>query len=137
MKGEQNMLVKSITYTDYNGNERTEEFHFNLSNAEVAEMELSITGGLTNMINRVIAAQDNPTIMKIFKELIVKSYGVKSPDGKKFIKNEETINDFLQTEAYSILFMELCTDAQKAAAFFKAVLPTPKNENQVPIPMNR
>lgn len=131
------MLAKTITYTDYNGNERTEEFYFNLSQAEVAEMELSITGGLTTMINRVIAAQDNPTIMKIFKDLIVKSYGVKSLDGKKFVKNEEIANDFLQTEAYSILFMELCTDAKKAAAFFEAVLPKPKNENQVSVPMNR
>ena len=103
------MLKKTITYVDYNGNERTEDFYFNLSKAEVMEMELSTTGGLAEMIQKIIAAQDSPAIIKIFKELLLKAYGEKSPDGKRFMKTKEITQAFEQTEAYSQLFMELAT----------------------------
>lgn len=117
------MLKKSIKYTDYNGNERTEDFYFNLSKAELAEMELSTQGGLAEMINRIVAAQDAPSIIKIFKDLILKSYGEKSIDGKRFIKSAELSDSFAQTEAYSELFMELATDSKKAADFINGVMP--------------
>lgn len=117
------MLKKTITFTDYNGTERTEDFYFNLSKAEIMEMELSTAGGLAEMINGVVAAQDAPSIIKIFKELLLKSYGIKSPDGKRFIKTEENAIAFSQTEAYSILFMELATDADAAAAFVNGIVP--------------
>lgn len=117
------MIKKTITYTDYNGNERTEDFHFNLSKAEVMEMEMSTSGGLAGMIQRVVAAQDQPAIIKIFKDLILKAYGVKSPDGRKFIKSEELALDFAQTEAYSIMFMELATDAEAASKFVNGIVP--------------
>lgn len=117
------MLKKTIKYTDYNGVERTEDFYFNLSKAEVMEMEMSTTGGLAEMINRVVAAQDTPSIIKIFKDLILKAYGEKSADGKRFIKSPEIADGFSQTEAYSILFMELATDADAAAAFVNGITP--------------
>lgn len=117
------MLKKTITYTDYNGVDRKEDFYFNLSKAEVMEMELSTTGGLAEMIKRTVAAQDQPTIIKIFKELVLKAYGEKSPDGKRFIKSAELSEAFSQTEAYSILFMELATNDEAAAKFINGIVP--------------
>lgn len=117
------MLKKTITYTDYNGSERTEDFYFNLNKAEIMEMEMSITGGLTEMINKIVAAKDAPAIISIFKKLVLKAYGEKSPDGKRFIKSEELATAFSQTEAYSQLFMELATDADEAAKFVNGIIP--------------
>ena len=117
------MIKKTITYTDYNGIERTEDFYFNLSKAEVMEMEMSTTGGLAERITRVVNAKDQPTIIKIFKELVLKAYGEKSADGKRFIKSDEIATAFSQTEAYSQLFMELATDADAASAFVNGIVP--------------
>lgn len=117
------MIKETITYEDYNGNERTEDFYFNLTKAEVMEMEMSTSGGLAEMIQRVVAAQDQPSIIKIFKDLILKAYGVKSPDGKRFIKSEELSIEFSQTEAYSQLFMKLATDADAASNFVNGIVP--------------
>ena len=100
------MLKKTINYTDYNGSEREEDHYFNLSKAEIMEMELSTAGGLSGMIQDIVKTQDGPAIMKIFKDIILKSYGKKSPDGKRFEKSEEISKAFEQTEAYSVLFME-------------------------------
>ena len=117
------MLRKTITYSDYNGNERTEAFYFNLTKAEVTEMEMSTAGGLAVMIEKIIAAQDAPSLIKIFKDLVLRAYGEKSPDGKRFIKSEELSTAFSQTEAYSELFMELATDADSAAKFVNGIVP--------------
>ena len=118
------MLKETIKYTDYNGVERTEDVWFHLSKAELMEWEMGTTGGLTEMIKRIVDAQDAPAIIKIFKELVLKAYGQKSPDGKRFIKSEELATEFSQTEAYSQLFMELATDADKAAAFVNGIMPS-------------
>lgn len=117
------MLKKMITYTDYNGVERTEPFYFNLSKAELMEMELGVTGGMTEMLDKIIAAKDAPSLMKTFKEMIMKSYGIKSDDGKRLIKSEELSIAFTQTDAYSVLFMELITDDKAAADFVNAIIP--------------
>ena len=117
------MLKKTITYTDYNGSERTEDFYFNLSKAEVMELEMSTSGGLAEMITKIVAAQDAPAIIKIFKELVLKAYGEKSPDGKRFIKSDEISTSFSQTEAYSQLFMELATDSEEASKFVNGIIP--------------
>lgn len=126
------MLKKTITYKDYNDNERTEDFYFNLSKAELMEMELSTTGGLAESIKNIVAAQDAPAIIKIFKDLILKAYGEKSPDGKRFMKEDDfgrhLFPKFRDTEAYSILFMELSTDAEKAAAFINGIVPADARE---------
>ena len=118
------MLKKTITYTDYNDLQRTEDFYFNLSEAEVLEMEMGTTGGLAEMIRKIVAAQDAPSIVNVFKDLILKAYGEKSPDGKRFIKSKELSEAFSQTEAYSQLFMELSTDAEKGAAFVNGIMPS-------------
>ena len=117
------MLKKTITYIDYNDVERTEDFYFNLTKAEITEMEMSTTGGLSEKIQNIVQAQDIAEIIKIFKELVLKAYGVKSPDGKRFIKKEELTEAFSQTEAYSQLFMELATDADAAAKFINGITP--------------
>lgn len=117
------MYIKSITYTDYDGEERTENFCFNLSKAEIAEMQLSSTGGLDQMIKDIIAAKDNAKLVQLFKGLVLKAYGVKSPDGRRFIKSDELREEFSQTEAYSELFMELVSDAEAAADFINKITP--------------
>ena len=117
------MLKKTIKYTDYNGVERTEDKYFNLSKAEIMEMEMSTAGGFAEMVQGIVKAQDAPAIMKIFKDIILKSYGEKSPDGKRFIKSKELSDEFSQTEAYSDLFMELCTNAEASAAFINGIIP--------------
>ena len=118
------MLKKTITYNDYNGVERTEDFYFNLSKAELMEMEMSISGGLTEMIEKIVATKDAPAIMKIFKELVLKAYGEKSADGKRFEKKNGALAEaFAETEAYSQIFMELATDADKAAEFVNGIMP--------------
>ena len=117
------MLKKTIKYEDYNGTERTEDFYFNLTKAEILEMQMTTTGGLAEMITKIVAAQDQVAIIKIFKDLILKAYGEKSPDGKKFIKSEELTTSFAQTEAYSQMFMELATDADAASNFVNGIIP--------------
>ena len=117
------MLKKEIKYTDYNGQERTEVFHFNLTQAEVMEMELSVNGGLTTHLEKIVQEKDQSQIIKAFKEIMDISYGVKSLDGKRFVKNQEVLDEFRQTEAYSILFMELATDAEASAAFVNGIIP--------------
>lgn len=117
------MVKKTVTYTDYNGVERTEDFYFNLSEAEIMEMEMGTSGGLAEMITKIVAAQDAPQIIKIFKDLVLRSYGEKSPDGKRFMKSKEISTAFSQTEAYSKIFIELATDADAAAKFVNGVVP--------------
>lgn len=122
------MLKKRIKYTDYNGVEREEDFYFNLNKAEVAEMELSIKGGLAALIQQIVDTDNRPELIRIFKELILKAYGVKSLDGKRFIKNDEVRDEFVQSEAYSELFMELATNADSASDFINGIIP----QNQTP-----
>ena len=117
------MLKKTIVYTDFNGVERKEDFHFNLTNAELREMQLGTTGGYAEWVERIVSAQDIPTLSNIFKEIILKSYGVKSDDGRRFIKNDEVRAEFEQTEAYSVLYMELTDDAKAAAEFLNGIVP--------------
>lgn len=117
------MLKKSITYTDYNGNERTEDKYFNLNKPELIEWQASEAGGLEKKIEKISQEQDVAKIIELMKEIIQKSYGVKSDDGKRFIKNQEVLDEFMQSEAYSELFMELATDANAAADFINGILP--------------
>ena len=117
------MIKKTVTYDDYNGFSRTEDFYFNLTKAEVMEMQLSTVGGLDTMLKKLVASNDMPSIIKVFKELVLKAYGEKSPDGRRFIKNDELRAEFEQTEAYSIIFMELATDEKAAAEFINGIVP--------------
>lgn len=117
------MLHKEINYTDYDGNQVKETFSFNLSKAELMKLQLSTSGGLETMIQTVIKNRDGKKIMDTIEAMLLMSYGEKSADGKRFIKSKELSEAFKQTEAYSELFCELCTDAKKAAEFFNAVVP--------------
>lgn len=120
------MLKKTIKYTDFDGNERNEDFYFNLTKAEVAEMEMTTEGGLSKMLEKIVATQDLKRIIEIFKDLILRSYGEKSPDGKRFIKSQELRDAFSQTEAYSELFMELATSSESSSAFINGIVPNVK-----------
>ena len=122
------MVVKKIKYTDFNGVEREEEFMFNLTEAEITEMELTTDGGLTDSIKKIVSAQNTPEIIKTFKMLLLKSYGEKSADGRRFIKSEELTEAFTQTNAYSQFFMELATDDKAAIAFINGIIPDSMRE---------
>ena len=117
------MLAKKISYVDYNGNPREETFYFNLSKAEIMEMELGVSGGMTKLIESMVAAEDGPGLSKFYKEIMLKAYGEKSLDGKRFIKSEELSIEFSQTEAYSKLYMELATDDLAASEFVNGIVP--------------
>ena len=122
------MLKKNIKYTDFNGVEREETFLFNLTKAELMEMEMGTNGGLAEQIQKIVDAQDSAAIIKIFKDIVLKAYGEKSEDGKRFMKVDTAgvplSIGFSQTEAYSQLFMELATDADAAANFIKGIVPS-------------
>ena len=121
------MIKKTITYTDYNGVERTENFYFNLNKAEVLEMEMGTEGGMAETIQKIVDAKDAPAIIRVFKDLVLKAYGVKSDDGRRFMKTKPDgtryADDFKETEAYSQIFMELATDADAAAKFVNGIVP--------------
>lgn len=124
------MLKETITYFDFDGNERTENFYFNLTKAECMEMELGTAGGMQQMIERIISEKDNKKIVEIFKDIILRSYGEKSLDGKHFYKSPEISAGFASTEAYSELFMKLATDSEAAARFINGVVPEIPKENE-------
>lgn len=125
------MLKKPIEYTDYNGTKRKENFYFNLSKAELLEMDTEVVGGMRQLLEDMMEKQDIPKIMKAFKTIILKAYGEKSADGRRFFKSPELSLAFEQTEAYSELYMELLSDAKKAAAFITALMPEDMRGEQV------
>lgn len=116
------MLKKPITYTDYNGVQRTENFYFNLSKAELLEMETGTVGTFTEIVSNIIAAKDQPTLVKLFKDMILKAHGEKTPDGR-FEKSEEITKKFISSAAYSELYMELAMNDGAAAEFVKGIMP--------------
>ena len=118
------MFKKTIKYTDFDGVERKEDFYFNLTKAELLELQMSMDGGLRSYLERIVKTQSQPELIKMFKEIIMKAYGEKSPDGKRFMKSDEIRMNFECTEAYSELFMELATNSDAAADFINALLPS-------------
>lgn len=131
------MLKKTITFTDYDGNERKEDFYFNLSSAEIMTWEYGVTGGMTKVIEQMVNTQDTGRIMAMFKEIVMMAYGEKSTDGKRFIKTgpdgRRLAEQFIETEAYSVLFLELLSDPQKFADFIAAIIPAqPTNTSAAP-----
>lgn len=117
------MLKKTVTYNDFNGVERTEDFYFNLTEAELVEMETDVDGGYAEMLQTVVKAKDVRTLIKTFKDLVLKAYGVKSPDGRRFEKSEEISRAFAQTPAYSQIFMELAFNDIAASEFVNGIMP--------------
>lgn len=129
------MIKKTIKYTDYNGVERTEDYYFNLNKAEVLEMAVSVEGGYSELIDRIIKTNDNREIVNVLKTIILKSYGEKSIDGKRFMKVDDNGNPlyrkFEYTEAFVELYMELANNAKEAAEFINAVIPNMGNDKLV------
>ena len=117
------MLAKKIKYTDYNGVEREEVFYFNITKAELMTQNLMTPGGLETKLKRIINSKDVPELTKYIQDIIKDSYGVKSDDGVRFIKSKELSEMFMQTEAYSVLFMEMVTDTKKASDFVNGIFP--------------
>lgn len=126
------MFKMTVDVVDFNGVKRTEDHYFNLTKAEILEMEMSTHGGMAEMIKAIVAAQDGPAIVKIFKDLVLQAYGQKSPDGRRFIKNDELREEFKDTQAYSEIFMMLATDADKAAEFVNGIMPADIDRSAIP-----
>lgn len=117
------MLKKTITYTDYDGQQRTEDFYFNISKAEFAELDMGTPGGFTAKLKVISDRKDVPAMLEVFKELITMSYGVKSPDGRRMMKSPELSKEFMETEAYSELFTEIFQDVDNMAEFIVGIMP--------------
>lgn len=117
------MYAKKIKYEDYNGNTREETFYFNLSKAELIDLEWRTPGGLENYMKNIISKMDGQALADTFKMLIEKSYGVKDPEGRRFIKNEQVLKNFTETEAYVELYVQLATDDKAAAEFVNGIFP--------------
>jgi hypothetical protein len=118
------VLKKTITYEDFNGETVSEDFFFHLSKAELVELEMSHKGGLSVSLQRIVASEDNKSIIDEFKNIILTAYGKRSDDGRRFVKNQELRDEFVSTEAYSTLFMELVTDTDAAVEFINGIIPT-------------
>lgn len=116
------MIVKTVTYTDFNGNERTENFWFHLSRPELTEMLLGIDNNIETYIKTIIKSENYYEIVKIFKKLLLEAYGEKSEDGRRFIKLPEKTKEFSESEAYSVLFTELTTNEEKASEFINGLI---------------
>ena len=116
------------TYTDYDDNQRTEDFYFNYSEAELTDLQFSVSGGLAGMIDKIIKTNDMPKLVELFRELIQKAYGEKSNDGRRFIKSPELTKEFTETVAYSQIYMRLATDSKAAQEFINKVVPKSMND---------
>lgn len=126
------MIKKTITYTDFDGNELTEDFFFHLSKAELAVMDIEENGTLQQKLEAIARSNDGKQIMAMFNDILGRAYGVKSADGKRLIKSPSLFEEFKQTEAYSVLFMELISDASYAATFINGIVPADLSEGSVP-----
>lgn len=117
------MLKKTMTFKDLDGNDVTEDFYFNLTTAEIAEMELGKEGGFGVYLQTLIESNDGGKIIAAFKDILKASVGKRSEDGRRFIKNQDIIDEFMQSNAYSDLFMELATNTDLASEFIKSIVP--------------
>lgn len=125
------MYVKKIKYTDYNGDEREEKFYFNLNETELTKLQWSVKGGFRAMLEKIIDTQETTKVMPLLEEIITMSYGEKSVDGRRFIKKHDGVRlgeEFLETEAYNKLFVELLNDANKLAEFVNGIVDLPADK---------
>lgn len=118
------MLTKTITWTDWNGTTRTEDFLFNLTRTELTKMEMKYPGGLIATVNKLVKSENNALVLEIFNDIIMTAYGEKDADGRRFVKNNgELAEAFSETGAYDALFTELVSVEGAAAAFIKGIMP--------------
>lgn len=123
------MVKKTITYTDYNGETREEDFYFNLTKPELVELELGEDGGLRAYLEKIVKSKDARNVLAMFKKIIGLAYGIKSPDGRRFLKSKDISEAFFQSEAYVALYMELLENPDVAAAFIQSMLPADMRSN--------
>ena len=116
------MITKRITYIDYNGNERTENFDFHLNKVEALDFAMSIDGNLTDYVKECVEKDNKVALIGMVKTIVEKAYGKRSEDGRRFMKSEEISRSFIETEAYAILMTELVSDSEKAAEFINGAL---------------
>ena len=131
------MIKKTVTYTDYNGEKRTETFYFHYSEAEILDMEMSEEGSFAERIQRIIDAKDKTALMKLVKKFVIDAYGVKSEDGKRFMKNDDVKAAFLECPAYSDIFMDTVTDDELAAEFVNGVIPSSMKDRVAKLSINK
>lgn len=124
------------TYTDYEGNERTEDFFFHVTKAEIMEMDFVEEGGLAKTVERIMATRDKKALLELFKSIVILAYGEKSADGRRFMKNEEIKKNFTETEAYSNIFVRLATDSKAASDFINNIVPADVQEEAAKISMD-
>ena len=117
------MLKKTITYTDYDGMERTEDFWFNLSKTELTKLDAELPGGLLGVLRKIIDKKDRKALVDFIETLILRSYGEKTLDGKRFVKTPEMAEEFMQTPAYDELFMSILSDTDSQTNFINGVIP--------------
>ena len=125
------MHKETLTYEDFDGNQRTEDFYFNLTEAELTEMEMSLNGGLSQLLEKIIKEDDRKEIIKYFKKIVLESYGVKSLDGRSFMKSEDIRNEFASTKAYSDIFMKFASDDVAASTFINNIIPKSRELKEV------
>ena len=130
------MLKKTITYTDWNGEERTEDFYFNLTRVEVLELEYDVDaeGTLTEWLTDLVKSRDIDRIIRTVKKIILTAYGEKSADGRRFMKSDEIRRSFEENPAFDELYMTMVTDSSKAAEFLTSIMPSSVRENLGPDP---
>ena len=126
------MLAKTITYNDYDNNERTETLYFNMNKMELTEFAADLPDDVFKNVSGVKSIQDvakvankmgSKGIIKFIKELVLRSYGVKSEDGRRFIKSKELSEEFSQTIAYDMFMSELMSDDKAASNFVNGLIP--------------
>jgi hypothetical protein len=123
------MLKRDITYEDFDGESVTESFYFNLTKTELIELEVGYKDGLQAAMQRIVKTSDRQALIAEFQKIILLSYGIKSEDGRRFVKSDQLREEFTQTPAYDALFMELATDDGAAATFIQGILPKGLAEN--------
>lgn len=117
------MLKKTITYTDYDGMERTEDFWFNLSKTELTKLDAELPGGVLGVLRKIIDKKDRKALVDFIETLILRSYGEKTLDGKRFVKTPDMVEEFMQTPAYDELFMSILSDTDSQTSFINGVIP--------------
>lgn len=117
------MLKKTITYTDYDGMERTEDFWFNLSKTELTKLDAELPGGVLGVLRKIIDKKDRKALVDFIETLILRSYGEKTLDGKRFVKTPDMAEEFMQTPAYDELFMSILSDTDSQTSFINGIIP--------------
>lgn len=118
------MIEKKVTYKDYDGVERTEVFRFHLNQSELIEMDALMPGGMEKTLKMISEKKDTPSLMRAFKTILMKAYGEKSADGRRFMKSDEISHAFEETPAYDKIFMELVSgDGNDTLAFIRGIMP--------------